>query len=236
MSRGLAMCKTKGFITGAKLLALVVILGSVSLACGAKPEQVPSTPPQLTEETPPAPTETGIPANYTTYTDESNLFSISYPADWETAWSALEKINKNVKGTVANLKAGIPVEKDTLIFFAGRLTAAGYGPSVNVGIEPVPAGISTLDQLVEAETRVAKIGMRDYREISRVKTEVDGNEAIIIENDGTFPGFGIKKHYLGMITMIDGTVWTVTCTGLPENYSEWEDDFNIIVRSLRISN
>ena len=214
------MFKTKVVGISAALLVLVVILSSVSLACGTKPAQTPS--------------ESGIAANYTTYTDGANLFSISYPSDWEMALSQVEGLEQSAKEVTSSLKAGAPVEKASYIFLAGRRTATGYEPNIIIAVEPVPEGVSTHDGIVEAEVQVAKEVFPDYQEFSRLKTTVNGREATILNAEGT-PPEQVTLHYVQMIIPVDKTVWVVTCTALAEHFAQWENDFNIIVRSLRIS-
>ena len=121
-----------------------------------------------------------------------------------------------------------------MIFVAGRRTAMGYAPNVNIVVEPLSSEITTHEQMVEAELRGIKLVVSDYREISRVKTSVDGRGATIVDFEGTPPGQNSKIHSLQMFILVDKTAWIVTCTSFIDGFVEWEDDFNTIVRSLRI--
>jgi hypothetical protein len=239
------MYKAKGFIIGATLLALVLISSNIGLACGTKPaqtptEQQPVSPvaslspevPQLPEEAEPPPPKPEITTNYTTYTDESNYFSISYPPDWETSLSHIGVLEEDVKKAIDNLKTGMSVTSPTIIFFAGRRTANGFEPSVNIVVERVFE--DTLDLFVQSMIGAAKRSLLGYRELSRVKTTVDGKEATIVEWEGVFKEQG-KRHYVQMFMLIDGTVWTVTCTAFPEDFAQWENDFNTILKSFKIN-
>jgi hypothetical protein len=233
------MCSTKGFGIVAVLLALVLTFGGMSLACGAKPATVPPPSPPLPAETPtslpPISTEPEISDNYTTYTDEAKYFSISYPSDWEMALSSFADLEEKAKETISNLKSGLPIESANAIFLAGRRTATGYEPNLNIIVEPVPEGVSTYDQMVDVRVEGAKNAVQDYREFSRVKITVDGREATIIDSEGTPEGQG-KLHFLQMYMLVDKTTWVITCTALSEDFTNWENDFHTIVRSLRISN
>jgi len=150
-----------GLVTGAVLLALVLILSSISLACGANPATVPPTSPPLPTETPsslpPTSTDLDIPADYTTYTGEAQLFSISYPAEWETALSLMSDIQK--ERIESWLKSGVYMKGVDFIFMAGRRTATGYEPNINIVVQPMPEGISTHDQMVEGAMRGTKMGV-----------------------------------------------------------------------------
>jgi hypothetical protein len=239
------MRKTEGFIIGATLLALVLISSNIGLACGTKPaqtptEQQPVSPaaslspevPQLPEEAEPPPPKPEITTNYTTYTDESNYFSISYPPDWETSLSHIGVLEEDVKKAIDNLKTGMSVTSPTIIFFAGRRTANGFEPSVNIVVERVFE--DTLDLFVQSMIGATKRSVSGYRELSRVKTTVDGKEATIVEWEGVSKEQG-KRHYVQMFMLIDGTVWTVTCTAFPEDFAQWENDFNTILKSFKIN-
>src|SRR4030043_284269 len=189
------MFKTKVVGISAALFALVVILSSIGFACGAKPAQT------------------------TTYTDESELFSISYPSDWETALSQIEGLEQSTQEIASSIKSGTPLENASYIFLAGRRTATGYEPNIIIAVEPVPEGVSTHDGIVEAEVRVAKEVLSDYQELSRLKTTVNGREATILNAEGT-PPEQVTLHYVQMIIPVDKTVWVVTCTALAEDFAQ----------------
>lgn len=223
------MRKTKGFITGATLLTLVVMFGGIGLACGNNPATEPASPPI---STPPE-----IPAYFTTYTDNTALFSISYPSDWATALNYIPDFEKDTKGIIDSLKTGSPIEKSSTIFITGGKECLSC-LSVNIVVEPIPEqipeGVSALDQIFEAAIVKTKIEpLEDYTELSRVKTTIDGREAAILDCEGTPSGVA-KRHYLMMVTLVGKTAWRVTCAVEAEDFAIWENDFNTIIRSLRI--
>jgi hypothetical protein len=245
------MREIKGFGIVIALLALVLLLSSIGLACVAKPETVvtpsPPSPAQTTSEPtpvapepplvapepppvpPPVSTAPKLPANYTTYMDESNYFSISYPQDWETAAT-----DQDTKTVISNLKSGVPIQGASTIFSAGLPTATGYEPGVSIVVEPIHEGTSTLDGIVDAEVQAAKSVILDYQVLSTVKTTVDGREATIVKADGTIPGGG--RYFLSMITLVDETIWVVGSSATIDDFAQWENDLNTVIRSLRISN
>lgn len=179
--------------------------------------------------------ESAIPAHFTTYTDEAGLFSISYPPEWELALSEeIEVLEQFIKEVITSIESDAPVERSGAIFFAGVPTETGYMPSVNIMVEALSGIVWTHDKLVEAEIKGVKHFVQDYHELSRVKTTVGGREATIVEYEGTYPKLDKKYHFLVMVTLVGKTAWIVTCTALPDEYSKWEDDFNAIVKSLRV--
>jgi len=199
------MGKPKVPVISAIILALALILGSIGLACGTKPTTTVAP---------------GMPANYTTYTDESGLFSISYPADWEKVLS--------------QAPSGLPIKEETLVFFSGK-RGITYDPYVNIALEPVPAGVSTNDQMIGSQIQSLKKACPDYQELSRVKTIFNGKEATILEWEGTAPGGQGKSYCRQLYILTDKAIWVVTCSTTPEESAQWDNDFNTILRSLRIS-
>ena len=218
-------------------MSLVLILGSIGVACSAEPASPP--PESFLPLMAPDPE---IPANFTTYTDDTKLFSISYPSDWQTAPDLIKGFEEKAKVAINDIQAGLPVEEPTAIFIAGkRITTGGFGidPNVNIVVEPIlaetPEGVSALDQRVESAVTVMKtVILQDYNEFSRVKTTINGREAAIVDYEGVAPGVG-KRHYLMMVTLAGKTSWRVTCSSIAEGFATSEKDFKAIVRSLRIS-
>jgi len=184
---------------------------------------------------PPTPVEPepATPAYFTTYTDELGLFSISYPPEWELYLEYMEEIEQFSKDIIDSITSDIPTEETHFLFMAGLPTEIGYMPNVNIVVEPLPGIMWTHDEVVTAGIEGIKAVVSDYYEFSRVKTTVDGRTATIIECQFTFAELG-TFHDIFMCCIVNRTVWTVTCAALPDEYSEWEDDFDAIVRSLRI--
>ena len=177
--------------------------------------------------------EPEIPAHYTTYTDELSLFSISYPPEWEPALEHMEEFEQASKDIISSITSDIPLIEASLLFFAGLPTMEGFNPSVNIVVQPVPEGTWTHDELVTAGIEGTKDVYPDYHEFSRVKTTVGNRTATIIEWQGTLPGSDTGR-FVQMCLTVSETYWLVTCGAFPDEYSEWEDDFDAIVRSLRI--
>lgn len=192
----------------------------------------------ITDWTPePEPTleepEPAIPTHFTTYTDELGLFSISYPPEWEPDLGVIEETEQAIEDIISSIASDLPVGEASLLFMAGLPTIIGHNPNVNIVVEPLSGIMLTHDEVVTAEIEGLKAVISDYHEFSRVKTTIDNRTATIIELQGTIAGFGTYR-YVQMVFIVSKTVWVVTCTALPDEYSKWEDDFDAIVRSLRI--
>ena len=210
-------------------LLIVLVIGVILLsAC-----TVPTAPLPPAEEKPSPETEVSIPSYFTTYTDEVGLFSISYPRDWELALSLIEGLEEYVREIITSIESDAPVEQVGVIFFVGLPTSTGYMPNVNIVVESIPGIEWTHNNMVEAEVRGLENFIQDYNELSRVTTTVGGREATIIEYKGTLPELG-RGSCLVLLTLVGKTAWIVTCTAATEEFSKWEEEFNAIVRSLRI--
>lgn len=186
----------------------------------------------VTEPTPEEP-ELAIPAHFTTYTDELSLFSISYPPEWEPVLEVIEELEQATKDIISSITSDVPLEEVSFIFAAGLPTMEGFQPNVTIVVESLPGINWTHDEVVTASIEGIKAVASDYHEFSRVKTTVDNRTATIIESQSTIAGVGTYR-YVQMIFLVSKTAWVVACTALPDEYSKWEDDFDAIVRSLRI--
>ena len=177
--------------------------------------------------------EPSIPAHFTTYTDEQGLFSISFPPEWEPAMELIEEVEQAAKDIISSIDSDLPVETAQFLFLAGLPTMLGWEPNVSIVVGPCSSIICTHDAAVNAEIEGMKATDPDYEEVSRVKATVDGRTATILVSLGSLPG-GPTYQYMQMFLTVSRTVWIVTCSQLSDEYSEWEDDFDVIVRSLRI--
>ena len=229
-------------------IIILTLLMGVVVACKQQDSPVPSVPSsqipasdiESQPEPEPAPSsEPEIPAHYTTYTSEEDLFSISYPPDWEIYTSRFEDVEKAIAEVISDSDMNASMEnalqKASIIFLAGLPTEQGYDPNMNIVVEPVPLFYRTQDKMVEANiTNMEKI-CPDYYMHSRTNTVVDGKEATIIESEATITSEKIKTFNIN-VTILSGKVcWYVTCGTTNLNaYEEYKDDFHHIIRSLRI--
>ena len=117
------------------------------------------------------------------------------------------------------------------LFIAGL--PEDFDPRVIIGVEPLLEDTWTLDEAVTASIEGIKMVMPDYHEFSRVKTTVDNRTAVIIEFQGSVAQSGMYRQ-VQMYFLVGKTIWCVGCGTPLDEYSEWEDDFDAIVRSLRI--
>ena len=172
--------------------------------------------------------EPPIPAYFTTYIDELGLFSISYPPEFELVSELIDE--QAAQNIISSINSGLTIKEAYIVFAAGLIMPC----SVMVAVGPLCAKISTHDQMVKAEIGWKEDLAPGYQELSRVKTTVDGRPATIVEYTMNFFGPDSTLHCVSMLCMVDRNLWAVSCSTLPDEYSNWEDVFDAVVRSLRI--
>lgn len=173
-----------------------------------------------------APTDTPepeIPTHFSTYTSEG-LFTVSYPPDRVSAISAMEDVFEAARESVMSEEPESVVEEAQILFLAGKPVDGGYTPNVNVMVVPRSIGYWTLDEIVDAER---------YHEYSQTRVTVDGRDAVILDSERYDPRIGMARH-LQLLTIKDKFMWLVTCGIDLEDFKDYEDTLNSIVRSLRI--
>lgn len=157
--------------------------------------------------------EPPIPAHFTTYTDEAGLFNISYPPDWEPA-PLLKKLFEQAIEQPVNY-----------VFVAWKPVASYKGFDATVTI-------SVIEEAGLDEESLFGNTLPEYYEFSRTKTTIGKKKAVIIDYEANFSG--VKNRRLTMLVAVDNNLWKVSCRATPGKFSNFEDDFNAIVRSLRI--
>lgn len=196
------------------LIGMICLLALSMVGCGAPPPVL------------------GIPTHYITYINEG-LFSISYPPDWEPATSVMGGQSEEVAETLKRADPELSLRRAGLLLLVGLPTEEGWAPNVNIIVEPLPRGELTHNDMVKAQMANVEITLQDYHEIYLIKTIVDGKEATILEYEATYPGIG-RLHQLVMLILVGNNSWMVTCTPQLGEFNKWSDDFNAVVRSLRI--
>lgn len=201
------------------MVTALMILLPLTLSCAT-----PELEPTLTDEPP-------IPTHYSTYTSEG-LFSISYPPDWVPAMSILEELTETVLEWVESEDPSLLSDLE-ILFFAGVPDEYGYYPNVNIVVAPRGVGYWTLDEILEADALWSREYLQQHHENYTVKTVVDSKEAAIVDSQDYEPAFGTWRYLQSYV--IDGEfVWVVTCGCEDKDFTYYEDDFDNIVRSLRI--
>ena len=182
-----------------------------------------------------AQSESSIPTNFTTYIDEINLFSISFPTDWVPAFSIIESLKQWTDNYMNSIDEKGSLEKSNIVFFGGvPLDSGHYNPNISILAEPLGDDNVKLEDTVEDLVREYKKVAEKYREFSRTKTIIDGRKAIILDLEARFPNL-VLVHCLVMFTVIDKFGWAITCTVCPPlNFYDFKVDLYAIVKSFQI--
>jgi len=179
--------------------------------------------------------ESSIPANFTTYADEINFFSISYPANWEPAFSIIERLKREARDYLKSIDEEDFSETNNVVFLGGiPLDSGYYNPNFGITVEPLGDDNVKIEDLVEFSVREYKRVSEEYREFSRTKTIIDGRQAIILDFEARLPNAELV-HFLTMSMCIDKFLWTTTCAICPPlNFYDFKDDIYAIVKSFKI--
>ena len=174
--------------------------------------------------------ELPIPIEYNTYSSQNDLFDISYPPDWQPMQDALADLEAAAKAYLNSQTSGLPIEQASILFVGGL--PPGYTPSVVVVVEPLPSGISTLEQLVSAQIKGLKMVATGFKETARTGTRMGGIEATLLEYEASLDGTAVRN--VVAILKKGDAAWSVTCTCAPESFATYKDDLYAVARSLRI--
>jgi len=147
----------------------------------------------------------------------------------------MEELEKEAKAWVKSIDPEALVEEMKLIFAAGMPTSEGWYPAISIALAPRSMGYYTLDEIIEVEDLWARENMQRYNVYSQVRTVVDGREADISCDEDYEPETGLWRST--RLTTVKGDfVWFVDCSSESQDYNDYEDIFDSIVRSLRILN
>ena len=188
------------------ILALVAILLVAACSNGTSPTVTPR--PMATPT--PGPTPTPV-AGFTTFTDESDAYTIQYPSRWQLQGSQIESVREFVEEAVLNLDSDLPGGNVQLVFLAIHPDGFSNG---NITIEAVPTEMS-VDEFSEASDVSLRESLAGYT-LHGVKSVVVGDRPGVISDwefdiSSIVPGapgkFRAFQLYIG-----DGKVfWIITC-------------------------
>ena len=204
------------------LTAAIIVLLSLVMGCSSSTAATATTQPFQ------------IPANFTTYTDENSLFSVSYPNQWEPV-ADLAGVNSQMKDSVKAIKSGLPIDKASMLFMSGLKNSTGYYPAVAVVVEPAQGLVLNNGLALQAEINGLKKLDPNYQEVSRTKISLNGKDATIFEYKAHFSTTTGLMHNLALVCLVDKTIWTLTCSAKDEDFSRFSDDYNNVARSFQIT-
>jgi hypothetical protein len=151
--------------------------------------------------------------------------------EWNPEMSAISELEKLTKQDASDAGMQAQVENYQVVFIGGEFSDDENFIGVAVSVEP--KSIWPLETVVESTHQQIQQLDDSYREISRIKTTINGNEAIIQsytgEDSEDFPT-GFYAAYVAA----DKFVWTVGCLCAAGELDSNLETFDQVVRSLRV--
>ena len=134
-----------------------------------------------------------------------------------------------------NIDQNVSLEGTNIIFATGVPIEIGYSPSIIIAIKPLSNTRLISDECIESSVREIKSFTKNYREFSRNRTIIGGNEAVIIEYETDFLNNIISKLHTYLMMMIAEDIkWAVTCGSSMGRFNKHKDDCYAVIRSFRI--
>ena len=215
-----------------RLLALTPIVAVVIAitACGGGGDTPSTFGPLPTPTTPP---------DFVTFTDESILFSIGHPPDWELALSFVTDLEERVNDLIRTRQSDLPLASEGFLFYAGLPVESAYLPNVIISVESFPEDL-TVAEFNETTQRILEALLPGLIVHSQTNLLIGTREAIL--KDAEFDASVFQPDATGKVRnislgIVDGRVaWDVTCTVSINSPASAEDlqTCNAVVRSFRI--
>jgi len=173
-----------------------------------------------------------IPADYAKYTDPYENYSITFPSNWESDMSAVSNLAQNAEICGLRIKNNEVINKAATIFIVGFQGKNGFFPNMLVSV--IPGGAMSFEQAVSVSFFKNAMKGCEYKQISKYPITLNGIDAMItVWEQKTFSGY---CKMMSLVTMKNKTIWNIDCVSYVEEYDEWENDFNIIIRSFTLMN
>jgi len=210
-------------LTTLLVICLIMVVAVGGIGCSGK--VTPSPTPEPT-----------IPLDFTTYTDDAGIFSISYPADW---WAPLQPDLQLFDNYMNAPLHAIPADRAFTIFTAYHPTNYGGLPRMGIIVIANQSGLQTIDSIVDAVIQKFKSNATNWHELSRSKITVRGEEAVVLEYEATSLNVGNTTNIgkvlaLSMWLLKGENICGIICGTTSENYSYYEQTFEDIFLSFRV--
>jgi len=173
-----------------------------------------------------------VPAHFVTYTDDSGLFSISYPGGWETGFSVIENRDQKVAQAVSSIEGNKSLEQITQLFLAGKKLGEGYVPFCQISVGS--AGSEYVHNVRADINAVIEGSTSSYRHIDTADKYSNSEKAIVDQYEFMLNN-SVKVQVMQMVFVTERHYWLITCTDLSENYESNKSDFPAILESFRVA-
>ena len=178
-------------------------------------------------------TEWAVPDSYTSYTDNSGLFTISYPGNWEAILNPTGVDESDIETLIEQINLGT-LDDAGPIFFWGLPSESGFNPTCSLVVEPQSDSQRDIQQVMEESIGLMKEIWTGFQQVSLEYEVLNGREIAVLEYTATISE--VQVHSLVLVTIDKDVIWTNGCVvKLTSVEYRWFDiPLNKIVRSLEI--
>jgi eukaryotic-like serine/threonine-protein kinase len=192
-------------------LTVVSFSAIVAVSCSSTNSSTTATTQPATNPPSAPASSSGGPAGFSTFSNPSPAFTISYPQAWKT--------NTQVSGAVVAFLAPQSTTTDT------------FAENVNVLHQTVANGM-TLKQYTDESIRGAGQIVGNFQQVSLSTTTLSGLPGEMIEYQGVVNG---KSYRFFAEWTLSGTdAWVLTYSAEPESYDTYLPDARTAIESFKL--
>lgn len=173
--------------------------------------------------------EPAIPEFFTTYTDKTGFFNISYPNNWISIETSAMKDTADI---AQEIRDG-DLAKATTVF--GSCLPPTNTPSVSINVNTTQGMSNNLYyEMQKTAEQLQQVLLSQYQLISLYETIIGGRYAIVTECIADYTGNG-SVHYVYLSTVNNQTLWTVSCGADISEFDIYVSDIYLIINSFRLN-
>jgi len=178
-------------------------------------------------------TEWAVPASYTSYTDSTGLFTISYPANWEELPDSAGVDETEMENLIEKINSGT-LDDAGPIYYWGFPSENSFNPTCSLVVEPRGNSQRDIRQVMEESIGFMQEIWTGFQQISLEYGKKDGRDIATLEYLATISE--TQVHSLVQVTIDGNVIWTNGCIVrlTSVEYRWYEIPLNQIVRSLEI--
>jgi hypothetical protein len=178
-------------------------------------------------------TEWAVPPSYTSHTDNTGLFTISYPGNWEAIPNPTGVDESEMENLIEKINSG-NLDDAGPVFFWGFPSDNGFNPTCSLVVEPRGKSQRDIQQIMEDSISLMNDFWGGIQQISLEYEVIDGREIAVLEYLATISE--VEVHSLVLVTIDKDVIWTNGCVVrlASVEYRWFEIPLNKIVRSLEI--
>ncbi|NIM92231.1 MAG: hypothetical protein GTO18_00740 [Anaerolineales bacterium] len=182
------------------------------------------------------PTEPLLPDEYRTYSDETGIFSISYPSSWQSYTESLDPEMLSTRELVDSIESGELLEREGLILYLDSPSPNDY---CQIWVGPLSDKLASVEEVADTHLASIQKDATKYRQLLYESLLVNRRESVILEYEVEFEveAIVVQLHSLALVTKYHNTIWIASCAVFAEyaSFTAQEAEFHTVLRSLKIS-